>query len=78
MIALTDQRGFPIPDVENAHTAPFTIPDLMRAAKKVRGGKAPGPNLVHNEVVKIFARENPGDLLTLYNLCWTHAAFPAR
>lgn len=33
---------------------------------------------MHNEVLKVFVKEDPEALLALFNLCWGNSAFPAR
>lgn len=60
---------FPIPVSAGAHTFPFGAAELALAAKRLSGGKTPGPDLIHNEVIRIFAREDSETLLTLFNLC---------
>lgn len=77
-IALTGPWGFPIPDLADAHTHPFNMVELVLAAKKLPGGKAPGPDFVLNDVIKIFVKEDPETLLALFNLCWNGSAFPKR
>lgn len=77
-IPMTGPRGFPILLSAGAHMLPFDAAELARAAKKLPGGKAPGPDFVHNEVLRVFAREDPEALLALYNLCWGASVFPAR
>lgn len=77
-IALTDPRGFPISRIDGEHTRPLDADELLRAAKKLPSGKAPGPDNIHNEVLKIFAKEDPEALLALFDLCWRNAAFPSR
>lgn len=77
-IALTGPRRLPSPYSGEAYTRPFNTIELTRAAMRLPCGKAPGPDLVHNEVLKIFVREDPEALLALYNLCWGAAAFPSE
>lgn len=47
-------------------------------ARRLPGGKAPGPDGIANEILKIFVREDPGVFLSLFNVCWGCATFPAR
>lgn len=75
---MTGPRGFPIPDIEGAKTTPFGMAELVCAAKRLPGGKAPGSDLVHNEVLKVFVKEDPESMLAIVNLCWTHATFPRK
>lgn len=76
-IALTGPGRLPIPYSGAVHISPFHATDLARAALKLPCVKSPGPDLVHNEILKTFAREDPEALLALYNLCWGAAAFPS-
>lgn len=77
-IALTGSRGLPIPYSGEAHTLPFNALEITRSAKKLPSGKAHGPDLVHNEVLRIFVREDPEALFALFNLCWAAAVFPSE
>lgn len=45
---------------------------------RLPGGKAPGPDCVHNDVLKVFMKEDPDALLAFFNLCWGGSAFPVR
>lgn len=77
-IALTGPHGFPIPLLDEVHTRPFDEAELARAAKRLPGGKAPGPDMIHNEVLKIFIREDPEAMLALFNRCKGALAFPTE
>lgn len=77
-IALTGPHGFPIPLPDKVHTRPFDEAELARAAKRLPGEKAPGPDMIHNEVLKIFVREDPEAMLALFNRGWGASAFPTE
>lgn len=51
--------------------------ELLKAGRRLPGSKAPGPDLVPNEIKKIFLREDPKAILSLFNVCWENA-FPRR
>lgn len=61
-------------------TAPpvFTAEELTRAAKAMKTGKAPGPDMVPAEVLRLMASLRPGILLDLYNTCLTTGTFSDR
>lgn len=75
---MTGPRGFPIPLPTGTQAAQFDRMELLLAARRLPGGKAPGPDYVHNEVLKVFVKENPDALLGLLNLCWNTSTFPTR
>lgn len=77
-VPITDARGVPIPLPANEDTRPFTLAELHKAGSSLPSGKAPGPDSVPNEVLRIFLRENPSALLALFNLCWRVAVFPKK
>ncbi|CAI6364284.1 unnamed protein product [Macrosiphum euphorbiae] len=56
----------------------FTRDELKLAAGRFPSGKAPGPDLVPNEVIKMAAFRHPGIFLTAYNACIQSGHFPAR
>lgn len=75
-ISMTGPHGFPLPVSSEEEASPFTIAELVRANGKLPGGKAPGPDAVLNEILKIFIKEDPDALLSLFNVCWREATFP--
>lgn len=77
-IPLTGPRGFPILQLDDEPTRPLEAAELIRASKKLPSGKAPGPDNKHNEVIKIFVKEDPEAILALFDLCWRSAVFPRR
>lgn len=77
-IPLMDPRGFPIPLSSEEHALPLRLEELMAAARKLPRDKAPGPDMVQNEVLGVFVREDPEAVLALFNACWSSVAFPRR
>lgn len=54
----------------------FSVEELIKATNSMRNRKAPGPDGIPSEVLKILARERPQLLLTMYNACLTQGIFP--
>lgn len=54
----------------------FTLAELKSAAKALRNKKAPGPDGIPAEIIKIIAEEKPEMLLNMYNLCLQNGVFP--
>lgn len=54
----------------------FTVSELGEAAKRTRGGTAPGPDGIPNETLKMAVGHNPGMLLQTFNHCLTLQTFP--
>jgi len=54
----------------------FTVDELRSAAKALKNGKAPGPDGIPAEILKIVAEENPEILLQMYNCCLQEGIFP--
>ena len=54
----------------------FTLDDLQRAIQKSKGGKAPGPDQVRNELFMLLDREGEAALLSIYNKCWEEGDIP--
>lgn len=78
-VPISDQNRSqdPPPPLEN-DTRPFTIAELLKTGNRLRSGKAPGPDSIHNEVLRIFLKADPDALLSLFNVCWRHATFPKK
>lgn len=55
---------------------PFTEEELRTAAKSLKGNKAPGPDGVPSEVLKLIAENRPNALLGVYNACIAQGVFP--
>jgi len=68
--AILEQSGVLIP--------PFTADELRSAARKLPSGKAPGPDLIPNEVIALAVKRNPGIFLATFNACLTNGQFPCR
>lgn len=56
----------------------FTREELQRAAKSMRNKKAPGPDRIPVEILKIVARNRPEVLLDMYNASLTEGIFPRQ
>lgn len=56
----------------------FTVDELSWAVEKLSLGKAPGPNSIPNEVIKLAARRSPDTFLSTFNVCLTKRVFPSR
>jgi len=56
----------------------FTSDELSQAARMLPSGKAPGPDYVPNEVIKMAVRRHPSTFLEAYNACLSNGEFPAR
>ena len=48
---------------------PFTVEELMAVVSGLPGRKAPGPDGIPNEVLKVVAAEKPRVLLDMFNAC---------
>lgn len=55
---------------------PFTMTELITVARRLTGGKAPGPDGVVNKILKIFVEKDAEILLALFNICWGDETFP--
>lgn len=56
---------------------PFTEQELLQAADRLPSGKAPGPDNVPNEIIKLAAHRFPNVFLAAYNACANTGHFPA-
>lgn len=56
----------------------FTLEELNQAAEAIKNGKAPGPDGVPNEVIKLIAILQPNLLLNMFNKCILSGVFSAR
>lgn len=56
----------------------FTEIELKTAARSLPNGKAPGPDGVPNEMLKLAVRTYPGHFADLFNYCIRYAYFPAE
>ncbi|XP_046417448.1 uncharacterized protein LOC124178256 [Neodiprion fabricii] len=65
-------------DDETAVPSVFTAEELVGATKAMKRGKAPGPDGVPAEVLRLMASLRPEILLDLYNTCLTTGTFSDR
>jgi len=56
----------------------FTDVELKAAARGLPGGKAPGPDGIPNEVLKMAVKMYPSYFAEIFNLCIKHASFPSE
>jgi len=56
----------------------FTVNELLEEASGLPNGKTPGPDGIHNEVLKAAVKANPQRFLQVYNQCITEAVYPAE
>jgi hypothetical protein len=64
------------PRVEIGAVEPFTTDELRAAALKLRPGKAPGPDGIPPEVIRLLVEVVPRTLLSLMNGLFAAARFP--
>ena len=57
---------------------PFTIPDLLRALKRAKSGRAPGPDLLPVETLKLMPYILKRSLLDYDNQCFLSATAPTH
>lgn len=55
----------------------FSEPELARVIKRLPSGKAPGPDNIPNELIKIVAKRCPNLFLGTYNACLEYGFFPS-
>lgn len=56
----------------------FTEADLKAAARNLPNGKAPGPDGIPNEVLRMAVKMHPTYFAALFNCCIRYAYFPAE
>ena len=69
---LREERETPTADT----SIPFTEEELTTAAKSLKRNKAPGPDGVPVEVLKLVTENRPNTLHKLYNVCIAKDVFP--
>lgn len=57
---------------------PFTEQELKAAARCLKKGKAPGPDGVPSEALRLLAEDRPDALLEVYNACIAQGIFPKQ
>lgn len=67
--------GFTVVPIAEADIRLITAEELAVAERRLPGGKAPGPDAVPYEIIRIILREDLRALLSLFNVCWRRAAF---
>ncbi|XP_043063330.1 uncharacterized protein LOC122319742 [Drosophila ficusphila] len=74
--AHTNSIARPTPPIAEEQIEPFTVDELLKAAKTLKRKKAPGPDNIPSEVLKVIAENRPQILLDMYNACITSGTFP--
>lgn len=54
----------------------FTTDDVARVVSKLPRGKAPGPDLIPNEIIKTTFKKFPDVFVDCYNACLSEGTFP--
>ena len=54
----------------------FTLQELEQAVKKLKNSKSPGPDKIHNEMLKHLGPWGKDTLLSLINLTWREGQLP--
>lgn len=57
---------------------PFSMAELITAARSLPNGKAPGPDGLSNEIIKTAVSVDPSQFLRTYNACLASGEFPDR
>ena len=57
---------------------PFTILEMQEAGKKLHSGKAPGPDNIPNEIIRLVIQVWPDVLLETFNACLRSGSFHIR
>jgi len=61
-----------------ATTPQITADEVSRAVARLPSGKAPGPDLVPNEIIRMTFNRFPGTFVECYNACLAKGDFPSR
>jgi hypothetical protein len=56
----------------------ITVDELLSAARKLPSGKAPGPDFIPNEAIKLAVKRSPEVFLETFNACLIDGQFPCR
>lgn len=65
------------PAVSDSAVSPFTLGEIVLAAKGLPNRKAPGPDGISNELIKAAVSSNSKRLFTIFNKCLSEGIFPA-
>lgn len=68
----------PPADLRVEEVPEFSLEELQRAAGSMKKGKAPGPDGIPSEILKLVVDTCPDLLLRMYNACLKAGVFPAR
>lgn len=63
---------------EDLDQASFSPSDVLAAASKLPNGKAPGPDGIPNEVLKVAVSMHPGHFATVFNACVSCSFYPPQ
>lgn len=56
----------------------FSFDELHQALRKIPNNRAPGPDNIPNEIIKLMAGKFPDPFLTVFNSCLKEGLFPVR
>ncbi len=74
-----DPNPKPIHNIDlNLSTEGFTVDELNVVIKQMKKGKAPGPDGLRPDLIKILAEENKGYILAVTNHYWKTQTFPTH
>lgn len=78
LVPATPSASTELIEFPGVETPLFTADELLRAADKLPSGKAPGPDCVPNEVIRLAVSRSPDTFLTAFNACLVKRVFPIR
>jgi len=56
----------------------FSIAEILEEASALLNGKTPGPDGIHNEVLKAAVKADPQRFLLVFNQCIREAVYPTK
>ena len=65
-----------VPRGEDEEDAKTTIPEILAIEKKIKSGKAAGPDGIPPEAVKAMMRDHPGYVKDVFDALLSHGRFP--
>lgn len=68
-MSITGARWLPVSLPTTKDTRPLTMEELTEAVRRLPREKAPGPDAMPNEILKIILKEDPDSLLSLFYIC---------